>query len=214
MYMKLFKILIITLSYLLSFFILTELCVNLLAFRYLYPIKNANSYGYLIRKSFAVLVPLNKYPSRFKAQLFLPYEVFRYKFLNQNLALSYNSDTKLYGYTSADKLVIQEKYADAKEFYNGFAIVGIERNGKILYGTIDKKNNWIIKPKYSHICSLSKFYTRACLDNDHCGIINIFGDEITAMVYNAKKINYKDKDFAKYFCEIHGSKNIYHNYCF
>ena len=22
------------------------------------------------------------------------------------------------------------------------------------------------------------------------------------------------KDFAKYFCEIHGSKNIYHNYCF
>ena len=212
--MRLFKILFIILSYLLSFFILAELCVNLLSLRYLFPIKNANSYGYLIRKTFAVLVPLNKYTSRIKAQLFLPYEVFVYKFLNQKLVLSCNPDTKLYGYKNNNKLVIQEKYADAKEFYNGFAIVGVKLNGKTLYGTIDKNDNWIIKPKYSHICSLSRFYTRACLDNDHCGVINIFGDEITAMVYNAKKINYKDKDFAKYFCEIHGSKNIYHNYCF
>ncbi len=213
--MKFLRFILIVLFYLLSLIILAELCVNLLSFRLLLPIKNMNSYGYLSRKTFTTVVPLNKYSSRYISQLVLPYYLFKNKFLDKKLSPYYNSDLNLYGYKDSNgRIIIKEKFNHAENFVHNYAIVEIIENQKGLYGTIDKSGNWVIKPKYSHICSISKFYTRVCLDNDHCGIINIYGDEITKMVYNSKKIKKDNPDFAKYFCNVHTKHKFNLNYCF
>ena len=61
--------------YAFCFLLASELLVNYFAFYYLFPIKNSTSYGYITRKTQKTIIPLNKYSSRLKAQLALPYEL-------------------------------------------------------------------------------------------------------------------------------------------
>ena len=67
---------------------------------------------------------------------------------------------------------------------------------------IDKNGNWVIKPKYSHICSLKNYYTRACLDDEHCGVIDKFGNEITLLTYSISKLNCNDSSCRKKLCTL------------
>ena len=213
--MKYLKNFTIVALYIFAFVIFTELCTNLLAFRFLFPVKNANSYGYLTRKSFDVVVPLNKYDSRYKTQVMLPIEIFKYKLNQKELSPVCNSETNLCGYKNkTGQVKIEENFSKTYPFEKSYAKVAIQKDSKTFYGSIDKNGNWVIKPKYSHICSLSKYYTRACIDNDHCGLINIFGDEITSMSYDLNTLKSHKQNMVQYFCKLHLGNSVNLSNCF
>lgn len=193
---------------------LIELGVNYFSFKFLFPIKNSTSYGYITKKTNKTIIPLNKYSSRFKAQLALPYELINNVAMsNKKLNKTYNEKTKKYGYTDLkNKIIIDYKYDIAFEFENDFAIVAIDNNKTIKYGTIDKKGKWVIEPKYTHLCPFAKYYTKACIDNKHCGIIDRFGNEITLMSYKTDKLKCKDKNCINEFCAIGNNKKSSCNY--
>lgn len=207
--------LFVTFLYFFAFIIFVELCSNMLALRYLFPIKNAESYGYLSRKSFSVVIPLNKYTERYQTQIMLPVELIKYKLNSRELIVSCNNETKLCGYKDKnEKTIIKENFYKAFPFEKNYAKVAIMKNNKVFYGSIDKSGNWVIEPKYSHICSLSKYYTRACVDDNHCGLINIFGDEITSMSYSLETLKDQKENFAQYFCKLHNQSSKIINSCF
>ncbi|MBQ4646494.1 MAG: WG repeat-containing protein [Candidatus Gastranaerophilales bacterium] len=179
---------------------ITELTVNYFSFHFLFPIKNDTSYGYIERKTNRTIIPLNKYKSRFKAQLALPIELVRANIAsNKELKKAYNESTKKYGYIdSENKQIIDYKFDTANEFENDYAIVAINKK----YGTIDKQGNWIIEPKYTYLCPFMKYYTKACLDNNHCGVIDRYGNEVTLMSYKTDKLQCKGNDCGVKFCAI------------
>ena len=127
--------------YITAILVIAELCANALAFRYLFPIKNADSCGYISRKNFSTVIPLlNKYDERFKAQLALPYELPVHKINNPTLTPYKNSETNLYGYKNeSGKTVINEQYIEVYDFDGDYAIAAVDINGKKIYGTINKK---------------------------------------------------------------------------
>lgn len=197
--------------YLFSICLITELTVNYFAFYHLFPIKNAVSYGYVSKKTQHTIIPLNKYSSRLKAQLALPYELIHSK-INQKKELirAFDKNTQKYGYVDKNnKVVIKYQYIDAKAFVNDYAIVAIEKENKKKFGTIDKHGNWIIEPKYDYLCPFAKYYTKACLDGKHCGVLDRFGNEITLMSYKTDRLNCKGTECQSKICAI-GKKNQTH----
>ena len=92
----------VVLIYLFCAFVLLELFVNYSAFRYLFPVKNINSYGYIHKKTNQVIIPLNRYSSRFKAQIALPFEWVKASlFAKQDLKPVFNEKNKKYGYVNS-----------------------------------------------------------------------------------------------------------------
>ncbi|MBR3605889.1 MAG: hypothetical protein IKL52_07660, partial [Candidatus Gastranaerophilales bacterium] len=76
-----------------------ELGVNYSSFHFLFPIKNSTSFGYVTKKGAKTIVPLDKYSSRLKAQLALPYELAKATITNEKeLIKDYDKVTKKYGY--------------------------------------------------------------------------------------------------------------------
>ena len=213
--MNFLKNFVILVLYILAFAMFAELCTNILALRFLFPIKNAYSYGYLTRKSFDVVIPLNKYDSRYKAQVMLPVEILKYKLNQKELFPVCDTQNNLCGYKNESGTIqIKQNLKKVYPFENSYAKVAISKNNKIFYGSIDKNGNWVIKPKYSHICTLSRYYTRACIDDNHCGLINIFGDEVTSMSYDLDTLKTHNQNFAQYFCKLHLATSINSNSCF
>ena len=178
--------------YLFSFCVLVELAVNYAAFYFLFPIKNQASFGYITRKSKKTIVPLNKYTTRMQAQLALPIEIVIAISNDKNLKKDFNKLLKKFGYKdNKGQVAISYKYESANEFSGDFAIVAIEIDGKRKYGTIDKHGNWVIDPKYDYLCPITKYYTRACIDEKHCGVVDRYGNEITLMTYKTDRLNSK-----------------------
>ncbi len=205
---KLFEKIFITGVYLFCTVAVVELGVNYFSFKFLFPIKNATSYGYITRESGQAIIPLNKYSSRHKAQLALPFEMLRYKIISKkDLKLSFDEKNKKFGYLdSKGNVAIDYQFIEAHEFSQDYAIVAINKNNSIKFGTIDTNGNWIIEPKYSYLCPFTKYYTKACLDDKHCGVIDRFGNEIALMSYKTDKLNCKNGNCKVQLCLI-GSKD-------
>ena len=211
---KIFEKILITGVYLFCMVAIVELGVNYFSFKYLFPIKNATSYGYIAKKSNKTIIPLNKYSSRIKAQLALPYELLVSAFeSDKDLTLVFDDKRKKYGYKDKNNnLIIDYKFADGQEFSNNYAIVAIEKDNIKKYGTIDTKGNWIIEAKYSYLCPFAKYYTKACLDDNHCGVIDRFGNEVALMSYNTNKLNCKNGNCQIQLCSIGAKDNTSCNY--
>ena len=205
---------LVLIIYIFCIFALIELGTNYLSFKYLFPIKNATSYGYVAKKSSKTIIPLNKYSTRLKAQIALPYEIAKATIIGKKeLIKTYNKEQKKYGYIDINgKTIINYKYDLAFEFKDDYAIVAIKKNNIRKFGTIDKNGNWVIQPKYSYLCPFTKYYTKACLDNKHCGIIDKFGNEITLMSYKTDKLNCTGTNCIAKFCAIGKDKNTSCNY--
>ena len=155
-----------------------------------YPIKSDTSYGYIEKSSRATIIPLNKYSKRFYAQIALPYEYIIYKLTNKNLEKKFDENIKRYGFQDDKKhFVIKPKYVNAYDFLGDYATVSIYNNSKSeKYGTINKRGQWIIQPKYTYICPSNRYYTRACIDKNHCGVIDKFGNPIILMTYSVNQL--------------------------
>lgn len=195
-------------------FILVELCVNYFAFYYLFPIKDMNSYGYITRKNIKTVIPLGKYNSRLKAQIALPYELIKSIIeTKKELNIQYDKVVHKYGYVdNKGKLIIDYKFDIAQDFYDNQAIVAISIKNKLKFGTIDKNGNWVIQPKYEHLCPFFKYHTRACIDKNHCGVIDRYGNEITLMSYSVNKIKRSDYTYREKFCTTGEKKQAGCNY--
>ena len=206
-YKKLFKGLTTGAIFLFCFFVAVELIVNYFSFYFLFPVKNAKSYGYIEKSTARTIIPLNKYSKRAYAQLALPYELLISKTQDKALKKVYNKSLKKFGYVDKEnKIVINYNFVEAKDFEKEYAIVAIQENNAKKFGTIDKNGNWVIKPKYEYLCPFMKYYTKACLDKKHCGIIDKFGNEITVMSYKIDRLNCTDGTCQVKLCAI-GSKN-------
>ena len=200
---KVFEKFAVGFIYIFCFLMVIELGTNYFAFRFLFTIKNDTSFGYVTRKSGKTIIGLNKYSSRLKAQIALPFELACRYLSNKDLKVDYDEDTKTYGFKDKNnKLVIEHKFIDAKEFTNDYAIVAVKKGEELKYGTIDQKGNWIIEPKYEYLCPFMKYYTRACVDKKHCGVIDRYGNEITLMAYTTDKLNCKGRSCGIKLCTV------------
>jgi len=195
------------LLYILVIFIVAELCINYMASCYLFPIKYAESYGFIEKKTGEILVPLNKYYSRTASYIALPFEFLKLKYYDKKLIKAYNAKTKKFGFKDEKgEVIINYKFDEVQEFDKNYAIVAVLKDKNKKYGTIDKSGNWVIKPEYSYICNSKKYYLKACLDKNHCGVMDKFGNRITQMTYNIENIKCENCDKIAEFCSI-GSKN-------
>ncbi len=202
---KLCEKLLVFFIHLFCLIVIIEIGVNYFAFRYLFPIKNATSYGYVAKHIGKTIIPLNKYSTRLSAQLSLPYEIAKTCIVSRiELKKDFNSETLKFGFVnSQNKLAIDYKFDAVSDFYeDNFAIAGVKKDKKVLFGTIDKKGNWIIQPKYEFLCPFSRYHTKACTDNMHCGVIDKYGNEITLMTYNINRLQCDDEKCAAKFCSI------------
>lgn len=204
----------VVLIYLFCLFVVVELGVNYFSFRYLFPVKNMSSYGYISKKTKKTVIPLNKYSSRLASQIALPYELICYFVISdKKLIRIYDVNTNKFGYASEKgKKIIDYKFDSAFEFNNDYAIVSVNKDNNQKFGTIDKNGNWVIKPKYSYLCPFNKYHTKACIDDKHCGIIDRFGNEITLMSYKTDKLKCEDTKCIDKFCDIGKNKNNTCNY--
>ena len=193
--------------YLVIVFIFFELGANYLISCYLFPIKYAESYGFIERKTGATVVPLNKYNSRLNSYIALPVELVKFKYYDKNLTKKYNEESNKFGFEDENgNLIIDYKFDDVQEFDKNYAIAAVIKNKDKKYGTIDKQGNWVIKPEYSYICNSEKYYLKACIDKNHCGVIDRFGNNITQMTYDIEHIKCENCNKIAEFCSI-GSKN-------
>ena len=171
-------------------FVISELAFAYYTDCFFYPIKSDSSFGYIERNTRATVIPLNKYSKRIYAQLALPFEYTLYKITNKELTKSYDKKLRKYGYQDNKKnFVIKPKFINAYDFMGDYATVSIynKSNGE-KYGTIDKRGNWIVKPDYAYICPSSRYYTRACIDKNHCGVIDKFGNSVVLMTYSINQL--------------------------
>lgn len=197
-----------TLIFIFCFSVIIELGTNYCAFYCLFPIKNDKSYGYISKITGKTIIPLNKYHTRLQAQLMLPVELMKFEINDKTLIKSYDRKLGKFGYVDEnDKVVIDYQFVDANEFQEEYAIVAIEKEGKKKYGTIDKKGQWIIQPKYRYLCPSGKYYTKACIDKQHCGIVDKFGNEITLMTYKTDRLECKKGGCRYKFCSIGKESN-------
>ena len=211
---KVFEKFAIGLIYSFCFFLVIELGTNYFAFRFLFPIKNDSSFGYVARKTGRTIIGLNKYSSRFKAQIALPFELVNARINDRELERYHDKETDLYGYKDKHgKIIIKHQFTEAREFTNDYAIVAIKDGKNLKYGTIDERGRWIIEPKYEYLCPFMKYYTRACVDKKHCGVIDRYGNEITLMAYTTDKLNCKGKTCGVKLCTVgKDNKEISCNY--
>ncbi len=202
-----------TIIYIICIIISVELIMNFYSLKFLFPIKNVNSYGYISKSTSEVIVPLDKYNSRASAQIALPYEFILAKINNKKLIRSFDRKTGKFGYIdNKNNLIIEYKYSKAEEFKGEKAVVAIIINEKEKYGIINTKGEWIIKPTYDYICPFSNYYIKACIDNEHCGVIDRFGNNVTLMTYNIKRLNCKNNSCKLKFCQIGNKNNVPCNY--
>lgn len=189
--------------FLFGLFVLTELLFAYYADCNFFPIKTYNSYGFIEKNTNATIIPLNKYPTRFLAQVALPWEYFLYKLNNKTLIKKYDVAVKKYGFQDDNnRYVIQPSYINANDFKQNYAVVSIyNKNHVEKFGTIDKNGDWVIEPKYSYLCPVERYYVRACIDKNHCGVIDRFGNQVITMSYSADKLNCEDEiTCEKKFC--------------
>ena len=199
--------------YIVCILIATELLMSYYALRFLFPIKNSNSFGYINRSTNEIIVPLNKYNSRLKSQLALPYEIIVSKLDNKELIKSFDKKTGKFGYIdNNNKTIIEYKYTQAEAFRGDSAVVAILIDGKEKYGMINTKGEWVIKPIYDYLCPFSNYYIKACLDNEHCGVIDRYGSNITLMTYNTRRLHCKNNNCRIKFCQIGKEDDISCNY--
>ena len=199
---KLLEKITIASLYAFSLFVIIELVFNYSALYCLFPIKNSTSFGYISKITNEVIVPLDKYKTRYLAQIALPYEYILAKINNKVLIKSYDRKLGKFGYIDTEnKTAIPYKFTKANEFIGKIAVVAIEKNGKEKYGTINTKGEWVIEPKYSYLCPVERYYVRACIDKNHCGVIDRFGNQVITMSYSADKLNCEDEiTCEKKFC--------------
>lgn len=71
------------------------------------------------------------------------------------------------------------------EFHNGLAVQGISSNNRfaLLFGYIDKKGNWVIKPKFDSAKEFDKGVAEVVI-NDKYGYINTKGEQIIPCKYD------------------------------
>ena len=191
------------LIYVFSFVLLIEIGVNYGAFYYLFPIKNDTSFGYVIKKSGKTVIPLNKYSSRLKAQIALPFELACTLLSSKTLKKHHDKITDTYGFVNEkNKTVIEHKFAQVQDFTGDYAIVAIKVNDKLKYGTINNRGEWIIEPKYEYLCPFFKYYTRACVDKKHCGVIDRYGNQVTLMTYKTDNLKCKGENCGIKLCTV------------
>ena len=90
-------------------------------------------------------------------------------FNSDGLTRYYEESSDKYGYKNADgTVVIAPKFNYAIDFNNDYAIVAISNgNYGLLYGLIDNKGNYVIKPKYTGIHELGQgLYSVSAVSND------------------------------------------------
>ena len=205
---KLLEKITVVLLYTFCIFVIVELVFNYSALYCLFPIKNNSSYGYISKITNEVIVPLDKYKTRYLAQIALPYEYILAKINNKDLIKSYDRKLGKFGYIDTEnKTAIPYKFTKANEFIGEIAVVAIEKNGKEKYGTINTKGEWVIEPKYDFLCPFSSYYIKACLDKNHCGVIDRFGNEITLMTYDTHRLQCKNNNCSIKFCQIGNKEN-------
>lgn len=91
---------------------------------------------------------------------------------------------ELWGYKNAmGQEVIEPRYLRALEFTKGlFAFVGVERNGKLLYGLITRSGVWALEPSWSNVRPYSEGL--AAVEQDgKWGFINEAGKIVIPCVY-------------------------------
>ena len=202
-----------TTIYLICILITLELLLSIYSLNFLIPTKNAVSYGYVNKNTKEVIIPLDKYNSRIKAQLSLPFELIVAKINNKNLIKSFDRKTGKFGYVdNNNNIIIEHKFTKAEPFRGENAVVATIIDGKEKYGMINTKGEWVIKPIYDYLCPFSNYYIKACVDNEHCGVIDRYGNNITLMTYNTKRLRCKNDNCRIKFCQIGKEDNVSCNY--
>ena len=202
-----------TTIYLICILITLELLLSIYSLNFLIPTKNAVSYGYVNKNTKEVIIPLDKYNSRIKAQLSLPFELIVAKINNKNLIKSFDRKTGKFGYVdNNNNIIIEHKFTKAEPFRGENAVVATIIDGKEKYGMINTKGEWVIKPIYDYLCPFSNYYIKACVDNEHCGVIDRYGNNITLMTYNTKRLHCKNDNCRIKFCQIGKKDNVSCNY--
>ena len=202
-----------TTIYFICILIPLELLLSIYSLNFLIPTKNAVSYGYVNKNTKEVIIPLDKYNSRIKAQLSLPFELIVAKINNKNLIKSFDRKTGKFGYVdNNNNIIIEHKFTKAEPFRGENAVVATIIDGKEKYGMINTKGEWVIKPIYDYLCPFSNYYIKACVDNEHCGVIDRYGNNITLMTYNTKRLHCKNDNCRIKFCQIGKEDNVSCNY--
>ena len=101
---------------------------------------------------------------------------------------------------------------DVCEFHDGLAVQGISKNNRfaLIFGYIDKKGNWVIKPQYDDAKSFDKGIAEVVI-NEQYGYINTKGEQIIPCKYdkyggwfvNDSTIKMK-KDGVEYYFNLQG----------
>lgn len=101
---------------------------------------------------------------------------------------------------------------DVCEFHDGLAVQGISKNNRfaLIFGYIDKKGNWVIKPQYDDAKSFDKGIAEVVI-NEQYGYINTKGEQIIPCKYdkyggwfvNDSTIEMK-KDGVEYYFNLQG----------
>lgn len=82
--------------------------------------------------------------------------------------------------------IFQETYiASMNEFHEGLAVQGVSNNNKFgsLFGYIDKKGNWVIKPQYNDANNFKNGIASVAINNKY-GYINKKGEAIIPCIYD------------------------------
>ena len=71
------------------------------------------------------------------------------------------------------------------EFHDGLAVQGISSNNRfaLVFGYIDKKGNWVIKPKFDEAKAFEKGVAEVVI-NERYGYINNKGEQIIPCKYD------------------------------
>lgn len=115
-----------------------------------------------------------------------------------------NPKTGLYGYKTAENLLIKDKFIDAYEFCRDRAVVGVSKKGVKLYGIIGLDGKFIVKPMFKQFYALKSsnqdpVFTQDGLieystGNNRYGIIDLNGNTLLADKYtNISYRNINDK---------------------
>ncbi len=189
--------------FILGFFVIAEIAFAYYTDCLFYPIKSENSFGFIEKRTHTTIIPLNQCPTRAIAQILLPFKYAYIKLTDKKLTKKYDNSIKKYGYQNNKNIfVIKPIFVHAHDFKGESAIVSIYNNKNIeKYGTIDKKGNWIIEPKYDFLCPTGKYYIRACIDKNHCGVIDKFGNQVILMTYSTSHLECTNSSVCeKKFC--------------
>jgi len=99
------------------------------------------------------------------------------------LLIPFRSEGK-WGYKSnTGAVAIEAQFAAAMPFTEGYAFAAAEKNGKLLYGIIDRTGNWAVEPLYADARPFSEGLA-AVQYNDRWGYVNPQGAFIADPVFS------------------------------